>query len=314
MSDDTSQGRSTTRPRQRRGGLGRGLESLIPTSAPKPAEADLATVPLESGVPLEVPIEAISPNPWQPRSSMDEHLLQELAQSIRTHGVMQPLVVTRSDQDGSYTLIAGERRWRASRLAGHTMVPVVIKDVTPQAMLELAIVENVLRADLSALEEAHAYKQLIEDFELTQAEVAERVGRSRVSITNTLRLLNAPERIQRVLAEGGITEGHVRALLGLQGAADQLAVFDIVMERGLSVRQTEDMVRTWLSGRSTRTKVQREPDAEHMRIESRLRDALGTKVALKRDPSAARGTITIEFYSDEQLQALYDRIAGEDLW
>jgi ParB family chromosome partitioning protein len=273
-----------------------------------------ATVPLESGIPLEVSIESISPNPWQPRSSMDEHQLQELAQSIRTHGVMQPLVVTRSDDNGSYTLIAGERRWRASKLAGHTMVPVVIKDVTPQAMLELAIVENVVRADLSALEEAHAYKQLIEDFGLTQADVAERVGRSRVSITNTLRLLNAPERIQRALAEGGVTEGHVRALLGLHGAADQLAVFEIVMERGLSVRQTEEMVRTWLSGRSTGKKAPPEANAEHVRIESRLRDALGTKVALKRDPAASRGTITIEFYSDEQLQALYDRIAGEDIW
>src|SRR5690606_8446621 len=150
--------------------------------------------------------------------------------------------------------------WRAARLAAHTMVPVVIKDVTPQAMLELAIVENVVRADLSALEEAHAYKQLIEDFGLTQADVAERVGRSRVTITNTLRLLNAPERIQRVLAEGGISEGHVRALLGLAGAADQLAVFDIVMERGLSVRQTEDLVRSWLSGRSSNKKTTtREP-------------------------------------------------------
>lgn len=315
MTDDTRQAKGSTRPRQRRGGLGRGLESLIPTSAPPQETTTEAAPPLESGIPLEVPVEAITPNPWQPRAKMDEHQLQELAQSIRTHGVMQPLVVSRAENDGSFTLIAGERRWRASKLAGHTHVPVVIKDVTPQAMLELAIVENVVRADLSALEEAHAYKQLIEDFGLTQADVAERVGRSRVSITNTLRLLNAPERIQRVLADGGISEGHVRALLGLTSAADQLAVFDIVMERGLSVRQTEDMVRAWLSGPKQKPKRgDAEPDPEHVRIESRLRDALGTKVALKRDPSASRGTITIEFYSDEQLQALYDRIAGEDFW
>lgn len=315
MTDDTRQAKGSTRSRQRRGGLGRGLESLIPTSAPKPGPQQAESPPLESGVPLEVPIEAITPNPWQPRGKMDEHQLQELAQSIRTHGVMQPLVVSRSENEGVYTLIAGERRWRASKLAGHTHVPVVIKDVTPQAMLELAIVENVVRADLSALEEAHAYKQLIEDFGLTQADVAERVGRSRVSITNTLRLLNAPERIQRILGDGGISEGHVRALLGLPGAADQLAVFDIVMERGLSVRQTEDMVRAWLSGPKPKPKRgDAEPDPDHARIESRLRDALGTKVALKRDPSASRGTITIEFYSDEQLQALYDRLAGEEFW
>lgn len=315
MTDDARQGKQSTRPRQRRGGLGRGLESLIPTSAP-PEDSDASeSIPLESGIPLEVSIDAIQPNPWQPRTRLDEHQLQELAQSIRTHGVMQPLVVTKTDEDGRYTLIAGERRWRASKIAGHSHVPVVIKDVTPQAMLELAIVENVVRADLSALEEAHAYKQLIEDFGLTQADVAERVGRSRVSITNTLRLLNAPDRIQRVLADGGISEGHVRALLGLQGAADQLAVFDIVMERGLSVRQTEDMVRAWLSGPRQKTNdSEKKPDPEHVRIESRLRDALGTKVALKRSPSASRGTITIEFYSDEQLQALYDRLAGEDIW
>jgi ParB family chromosome partitioning protein len=222
---------------------------------------------------------------------MDEHQLQELAHSIRTHGVMQPLVVTQADESGTYTLIAGERRWRASRLAGQETVPVVIKDVTPQSMLELAIVENVVRADLTALEEAHAYKQLIEDFGLTQADVAERVGRSRV------------------------TEGHARAMLGLPSVADQLAVLEMVQERGLSVRQTEDLVRRWLAGAPARkTTEPTSPDPEHVRIESRLRDALGTKVALKRDSSAPRGTITIEYYSDEQLQALYDRLVGEDLW
>jgi ParB family transcriptional regulator, chromosome partitioning protein len=314
VSDDTSQHRNASRPRQRRGGLGRGLESLIPTTSAA-VETPQATNSDAGGRPLDVPVGAISPNPWQPRSSMDEHQLQELAHSIRTHGVMQPLVVTQADESGIYTLIAGERRWRASRLAGQETVPVVIKDVTPQSMLELAIVENVVRADLTALEEAHAYKQLIEDFGLTQADVAERVGRSRVSITNTLRLLNAPERVQRALAENQITEGHARAMLGLPSVADQLVVLEMVQERGLSVRQTEDLVRRWLAGSPARKSSEStSPDPEHVRIESRLRDALGTKVALKRDSSAPRGTITIEYYSDEQLQALYDRLVGEDLW
>jgi len=260
-------------------------------------------------------VDAIVPNPWQPRASMDEHQLHELAQSIRLHGVMQPLVVIGKNDEGRYTLIAGERRWRASRLAGLDVVPVVIKDVSPQAMLELAIVENVVRADLSALEEAHAYKQLIEDFGLTQADVAERVGRSRVSITNTLRLLNAPERVQQALVENRITEGHARAMLGLPSVADQLSVLDMVIERSLSVRQTEDLVRKWLAGTPARRQDDKHaPDPEQVRIESRLRDALGTKVAVKRDRSAARGTITIEYYSDEQLQALYDRLVGEDFW
>jgi ParB family chromosome partitioning protein len=315
VSNDSSKASNAGRPRQRRGGLGRGLESLIPTSLPVDEAPTAESSASPSGVPLEVPVDKIRPNPWQPRASMDEHQLQELAQSIRTHGVMQPLVVTAADEDGMYTLIAGERRWRASQLSGMTTVPVVIKDVTPQAMLELAIVENVVRADLSALEEAHAYKQLIEDFGLTQADVAERVGRSRVSITNTLRLLNSPERVQRALAGNQITEGHARALLGLASVADQLAVLDIVLERGLSVRQTEDLVRKWLAGVANRKEREPQaPDPEQVRIESRLRDALGTKVAVTRDRTAPRGTITIEYYSDEQLQALYDRLVGEEFW
>ncbi len=245
---------------------------------------------------------------------MDPHELEELAQSIRTHGVMQPLVVTSSDEDGKFTLIAGERRWRASGIAGLKTVPIVIKDVTPQAMLELAIVENVVRADLSPLEEANAYKQLIEDFGLTQADVAERVGRSRVSITNTLRLLNAPDRVQAALADGQITEGHTRALLGLGSAADQLAVLEIVLDKSLNVRQTEELVRRWLSGAPRKNTSQPSTSPEDERIESRLREALGTKVALKRGTGNGGGSITIQYYSDEQLQALYDRIVGEDFW
>jgi ParB family chromosome partitioning protein len=285
---------------------------LIPTSSPVAQAAPNAEAP--SGVALEVAIDAISPNPWQPRSTMDPHDLEELAQSIRTHGVMQPLVVTSSDEDGKYTLIAGERRWRASGIAGLKTVPIVVKDVTPQAMLELAIVENVVRADLSPLEEAHAYKQLIGDFGLTQADVAERVGRSRVSITNTLRLLNAPERVQAALVDGQISEGHTRALLGLSSAADQLAVLEIVIDKSLSVRQTEDLVRRWQTGSPPRKTRESEPNADDLRLESRLRDALGTKVAVKRGSVGNSGTITIQYYSDEQLQALYDRLVGEEFW
>lgn len=312
MNNGSQDNKGKSRSRQRRGGLGRGLESLIPTTNPTSVTPENAAD--SSGLPRDVPIDAISPNPWQPRTKMDPHELEELAQSIRTHGVMQPLVVTSSDQDGKFTLIAGERRWRASGIAGLKTVPIVIKDVTPQAMLELAIVENVVRADLSPLEEARAYRQLIEDFGLTQTEIAERVGRSRVSITNTLRLLNAPERVQAALAEGRISEGHTRALLGLQSTADQLAVLDIMLEKGLSVRQTEDLVRRWLSGQPSRTPQPAAPSEEEVRLESRLRDALGTKVAVKRGSSGNGGTITIQYYSDEQLQALYDRLIGEEFW
>lgn len=312
MSNGSSETKGQSRARSRRGGLGRGLESLIPTTSPTTGPAP--NTGASSGRPLEVPIEAISPNPWQPRSRMDPHDLEELAQSIRTHGVMQPLVVTSSDEEGKYTLIAGERRWRASGISGLKHVPIVVKDVTPQAMLELAIVENVVRADLSPLEEANAYKQLIGDFGLTQAQVAERVGRSRVSITNTLRLLNAPERVQAALADGQITEGHTRALLGLGAATDQLTVLEIILDKSLSVRQTEDLVRRWQTG--TPKKKSRETDSQpdDVRLESRLRDALGTRVAVKRGSRGGSGSITIQYYSDEQLQALYDRIVGEDFW
>lgn len=312
MDTGSQENKGKGRPRNRRGGLGRGLESLIPTTGP--VSAPDANAPESTGRPREVPIESVSANPWQPRTAMDPHELEELAQSIRTHGVMQPLVVTSSDHEGEFTLIAGERRLRASGLAGLKTVPVVIKDVTPQAMLELAIVENVVRADLTPLEEARAYRQLIDDFGLTQTDVAERVGRSRVSITNTLRLLNAPVRVQEALAEGRITEGHARAMLGLQSVADQLAVLEAVMDKGLSVRQTEDLVRRWLSGQPPRKTQPKGSTEEEIRLESRLRDALGTKVAVKRGSAGSGGTITIQYYSDEQLQALYDRLIGEDFW
>src|SRR5215217_4439324 len=251
--------------RSRKGGLGRGLGALIP-SLPE-AEQRNAT--------LEVDINAIAPNPYQPRTGLDQDKLQQLADSIRVHGIIQPLVVRRAEERDRYILIAGERRWRASKQAGLTVVPAVVKDAAPQAMLELALVENVVRADLSPLEEAVAYRQLIDDFNLTQANVAERVGRSRVSVTNTLRLLAAPEQIQQALSAGRISEGHARALLGLQTSADQVAMLEVVIARDLTVRQTEDAVRKWLANAGSKKAV-RERDLEEVRLEDRFRSALGT--------------------------------------
>ena len=219
---DASNGASRPeRQPSRRGGLGRGLGALIPTGSP------VASQSVSSAT--ELPIDAIEPNPFQPRASMDPDKLQLLADSIRQHGIIQPLVVKASSRPNHFILIAGERRWRASKLAGLTVVPAVVKDAAPQAMLEMALVENVVRADLSPLEEAQAYRQLIEEFNLTQANVAERVGRSRVSVTNTLRLLAAPEQIQQALSAGRISEGHARALLGLSSSADQVAMLDVVI-------------------------------------------------------------------------------------
>ena len=284
----------------RKGGLGRGLSALIPTSStPAPAAT------------TEVALDRIEPNPYQPRANLDPDRLQELAESIRIHGIIQPLIVTHAAAD-RYNLIAGERRWRAARLAGLDTVPIVVREAAPRAMLEMALVENVVRADLSPLEEANAYRQLIDDFGLTQANVAERVGRSRVSVTNTLRLLAAPEEIQSALNLGQISEGHARALLGLPTAVDQVAALAIVNERGLTVRQTEDLVRRF-TDHPTPPSVERSRPREETHLEDRFRQALGTNVSFKRGRDGG-GSLTIHYDSDEHLNALYGRLIGEDTW
>ena len=281
-------------------GLGKGLGALIP-SAPAVSE----------GV-EEVELARIAPNPLQPRHAIQPETLQELADSIREHGVIQPLIVTRSANpvdDMPYTLIAGERRWQAARLAGLERAPVIIKEATPQQMLELALVENIQRADLNPLEEAVAYQQLADEFGLTQERIAERVGRSRVSITNTLRLLRLPERIKMALMQGEITEGHARTLLMLDDEEEQLLALRTVVKRQLSVRQTEELVRRLeaATGVGERT-PSRSPESEA--LESQFRDALGTKVDLFR--SRKGGRLVIHFYSEEDLQALFERIVGAE--
>ena len=224
-----------------RRGLGKGLEALIPSGQPTPGL-------------LEVSVEDIAPNPRQPRRSLDSRALHELADSIREHGLIQPLVVSRirtrpkSGEEGPrYQLIAGERRRQAAKMAGLERVPVVVKEASPQEMLELALVENIQRADLNPLEEAAAYGQLVDEFGLTQEEVASRVGRSRSSVANSLRLLGLPDQVKEVLAEGRISEGHARAILGLKRGGDRLKALRAVLKRGLSVRQTEELVRRLIS-------------------------------------------------------------------
>lgn len=273
-------------------GLGKGLEALIPAGGEEP------------GV-REVPIEAIRPNPHQPRMAIHDHELVELALSIQTHGIIQPLIVTQ-EGDG-YQLVAGERRWRAARLAGLTTVPVIVKELAPQQMLELALVENLQRKDLNPLEEAIAYRQLIEEFGLTHEEVAQRVGRSRVAITNTLRLLKATDAVQEALLNGRITEGHARALLALEEPQAQMAALRTVLRQGLNVRQTEELVRRLLEARPTRPAASA-PAPEIRALEERFREALGTRVHLH--PGKKGGRIVIYYYSEEELQGLYERLVG----
>jgi ParB family transcriptional regulator, chromosome partitioning protein len=285
----------------RKGGLGRGLGALIPAAEPTGAVA--AT--------LEVDIDAIAPNPYQPRALLDPEALQTLAASIRAIGIVQPLVVTEGPERGRFVLIAGERRWRAARLAGLTAVPIVVKEAAPRHMLELALVENVVRADLSPLEEAAAYRQLIDDFGLTQSAIAERVGRSRVSITNTLRLLAAPDAVQAALSAGEITEGHARALLGLPSAADQIAALEIIVERNLTVRQTEELVRRWLDGAPPRKPAPKSLPPVEQAFVDRIGRTLGARVSLRRGRGGG-GALTIHFGSDEALNAFYGRLVEDD--
>jgi ParB family chromosome partitioning protein len=236
--------------------------------------------------------------------------LVELAASIQEHGIIQPLVVTET-KDGTYQLIAGERRWRAAQIAGLTNVPVIVKNAAPRQMLELALVENVQREDLNALEEALAYQQLIDEFELSQAEVARRVGKSRVAVTNTLRLLKASEAVREALLEEKITEGHARALLGLDEDEAQEAALAMVLEKSLTVRQTEQLVKQRRSGKRPQRKSKPTPSPEVRAMEDRFQEALGTRVRLR--PSKKGGRVVIYYYSDEEFQALYEHLTGEDL-
>jgi ParB family chromosome partitioning protein len=261
-----------------------------------------------------VNIDAIVPNPHQPRSIFDQEALDELAASIREVGLIQPLIVqqvTAEDpgQPPRYQLITGERRWRAARLAGLQHVDVIVKDATPQEMLELALVENIQRADLNPLEEANAYQQLSDEFGLTQERIAERVGRSRVSVTNTMRLLRLPEEIKDALVSSDITEGHARALLMLDEEDEQVLAFKTAVKKDLSVRQVEEMVRRLkaATGQTSRTRT-RSPETEA--LEAEFREALGTKVDLYR--SRKGGRLVIHFYSEEDLQALYEQLIGEN--
>lgn len=284
-------------------GLGKGLAALIPTA---PTELAAASV-------REVAVDAIVPNPRQPRQMQDPDALQELADSIREHGLIQPLIVTAATPDQQvagvqYQLIAGERRWAAARLASLTTVPVIVKEATPQQMLELALVENIQRADLNPLEEAAAYHQLIDEFGLTQEEVAARVGKSRVSVANVVRLLRLPDEVKAALLNGQITEGHARALLAADNPETMIRLLKTVTQQGLNVRQTEELVRRQTA--ESQPKVKEDPSPDTVALENRFREALGTKVRLFR--SKKGGKLVIHFYSEEELQAIYDAIVGPE--
>lgn len=282
----------------KRQALGRGLDALFATSGERPARSD--------GV-MQVPIERIIPNPHQPRSSFDQDKLEELAESIRTHGLIQPLVVTETVE--GFVLIAGERRWRASRLAGLEQVPVIVKESTSQDMLELALIENIQRADLNPMEEAHAYRQLMDEFGLTQEEVAERVGKARSTVANLVRLLTLPDSIQIAVNDGRLSGAHARALLPLPTAEMQVGAMNQVVKLGLSVRQTETLVTNLMAESRPEPRPRKQLPPELIEIQDRFESALGTRVNIEKGEKGGR--VIIHFYSDEDLDALFDSIVGD---
>lgn len=276
----------------KRKALGKGLGALITEATPLSAPGE-----------RRVPISEIRSNPRQPRRTFDEAKIAELAESIRQKGVLQPLVVRKVD--GGYELIIGERRLRAARRVGLDKVPVVVREASSAESLEMALIENIQREELTPVEEALAYRQLMEEFHLTQEEVAARVGKSRPVITNLLRVLNLPDKIKAEIDRGSISVGHARALLTLNSPAKQVSLTQEIIRRGLSVRQTETLVAR------TPAKVQDDtpsPDVHVQALEEELTRALGTKVHIHLLKKG--GKIEIEYYSDEELEGLLKRLKG----
>jgi ParB family chromosome partitioning protein len=262
----------------------------------------------------EVDIDLIEPNNVQPRTRFDETQLEELAQSIKTNGVVQPILVRKTD-GGRYQIVAGERRWRAAQRAGLQRIPSVIRDVPDDKMLELALIENIQRQELNAIEEAYAYKRLIETFNLTQETVAQRVGRDRTFVTNYLRLLRLPEDIQRLVEESKLSMGHARALLGIDDAEKQRQIARNIIDRTLSVRDTERAVKRVVAGEDSNPPVpnastERAGDANTRAAESKLRRRLGTQVHILPNQSGEGGKIEVQYYNENDLQRLYELIIG----
>jgi ParB family transcriptional regulator, chromosome partitioning protein len=283
-----------------RTGLGKGLDALIPAGGKVPPSVATGS----GGGVQQVAVEAIQRNPRQPRIHFHEEELVELAASIREHGVIQPLIVI-PKPDGKFVLIAGERRWQAAQRAGLRTVPVITRQANNQEMLEVALIENVQRADLNALEEAEAYRQLVEEFGLSHEAVAKRVGKSRVAVTNTLRLLGLADVVKQALVDGKVTEGHARALLALSTQKAQASALQTIINLSMSVRQAEELIRK-LTGQKLIKAKKPIKNADVHDVEKRLQRSLGTKVALKHGKKG--GTVTIYYYSDEELDALLEKL------
>jgi len=280
----------------RRTGLGRGLDSLIP-GGERPASIGIQSIPIEQ----------ILPNPHQPRKKYDSKEMEELAESIRSHGIIQPLIVTRGKEPDEFILIAGERRLLAARLVDLLRVPAIIREASEQQRLELALIENIQRTDLNPLEAAVAYNQLVDEFGLSHDDIAGQIGKSRSAVSNTIRLLKLSPAVKEALSDGKISEGHARNLLTLSSPQAQSAALQTILNRQLNVRQTEELVRR-LSGEKPALKAVSEPPAEIRALEVRLEQILGTRVTINRRKKG--GTLVIHYYSDEEINSILERLEG----
>lgn len=282
--------------------LGRGLSALIPDSAPPPAREQAP----DRGRPSELDIDLLIPNPRQPRVHIDEARLDELAASIRANGVIQPIVVRRvGDQ---FEIVAGERRWRAAQRAGLLKVPVAVRDVPDDKLLEVALIENIQRENLTPIEEALAYRRLTDELDLSQEEISAQVGKDRATIANYMRLLRLPPEVRTALNEGALLMGHARAILGLPDEADQRRIGREVVARGLSVRETEALVKRETGGKPA-PKDPPKVDPNVRAAEDQLKMALGTRVRIIRKGKGGR--IEVDFVNDDELQRLFETLTGQ---
>lgn len=281
----------------KRTGLGKGLDTLIPE---KKAGLDKNT---KSKIKTEelIDINKVEPNKEQPRKTFNEDSLIELSESIKQHGIVQPLVVTKKED--YFEIIAGERRWRAAKLAGLKQVPVVVKDYSPQEIMEIALIENIQREDLNPVEEAMAYQRLIKEYDLKQDEVAERVSKSRTAITNSIRLLKLDERVQSMLIEENISSGHARALLAIKDNEEQYNMAMKIFDEKLSVRETEKLIKNLGKEKPRKKKEELKNDFVYRDLEEKLKQVTGTKVTINRKSEKA-GKIEIEYYTPEDLEKI----------
>ena len=291
----------------RRGGLGKGLDSLIPETI-KPAPQEKTKV-VEKPVEQKVKLSKIGPREDQPRKQFDEDSLAELAESIKQFGVIQPLVV--QEKNGFYEIIAGERRWRAAKMAGLKEVPVIIKKYTDLEIMEISLIENIQRENLNPIEEALAYKKLLNEFHLKQDEVAERVSKSRAAVTNSMRLLKLDERVQQMLIDDMLSTGHARALLGIEDPELQVNMAARVFDEKLSVREVEKLVKKIQEKKPEKPKNDPVDDFIYNDLEEKMKAAMGTKVSIKQK-AKGKGKIEIEYYSREDLERIFEAITRKN--